>query len=353
MAEAQGITSFGDLNKVYVSIPDTSQTCDNLGLPSLPPTWSYRCRPLADYKKIDSNGWVPVNFASIIGGSPLSILPIDPINSTSSGLYYTYVPGGSWKLTAMMESEKQAKAMAKDGGPDVGIYEIGTNLNLANFQRGLAGYWKLDELSGTLADSSGNGNNGAQSGGVTYGAAGKVDKALSFDGVDDYVNSGDFTSLTGAITVSAWIYATQAPTSQGRTAVSTYRYNSGGCTQRGWNFGADWTGTYFQFRVQQSTGVCSASASDGSYFANELNEWHHMVGVFSPNNSIKLYKDGVLIVNNSTTLSGIDYQAGDILRIGRRSAESQSYFAGLIDEVRIYNRALSAAEISAIYNATK
>ena len=78
-----------------------------------------------------------------------------------------------------------------------------------------------------------------------------------------------------------------------------------------------------------------------------------MVGVFSPNNSIKLYKDGVIIANSSTAISGIAYQTGDLLKIGRRSAENQSYFAGLIDDVRIYNRALSDAEIKAIYEATK
>ena len=84
-----------------------------------------------------------------------------------------------------------------------------------------------------------------------------------------------------------------------------------------------------------------------------MNEWHHIVGVFSPNNFIKLYKDGVITANTFTTLSCIAYQTGDLLKIGRRSAENQSYFAGLIDDVRIYNRALSDAEIKAIYDATK
>jgi hypothetical protein len=171
--------------------------------------------------------------------------------------------------------------------------------------------------------------------------------------VDDYVYSNDFSFLTGAFTVSAWVYATQAPLTEGRTVVSTYRYNGGGCNIRGWNFGAVWTYNEFRFQVHQGGGSCWSYASDVSYFSNELNKWHLMVGVFSPNQFVKLYKDGILIANNPTTLYGVDYSLGERLTIGRRSAESQSFFAGLIDEVRIYNRALSDSEIKALYEATK
>jgi len=218
IAEVQGIASFGSLTAVYVSIPDTSPVCANLGLPALPAGWSYGCKPQADYKKINGDGWVPVNFASILGGSPLSVLPVDPVNSTSSGLYYAYAAGGSWKLTALMESEKQAKVMAKDGGPDVGIYETGSNLNLANFQRGLAGYWKMDGgVSGAIAnnqtaglgDSSGNNNNGTAGNlngtGMAW-AAGKASGAVNFDGTDDYVNAGNGASLNLiSFTAEAWV----------------------------------------------------------------------------------------------------------------------------------------------------
>jgi hypothetical protein len=114
--------------------------------------------------------------------APFGALPVDPINTTSSGEYYTYVAGGSWKLTALFESEKYAGNMNKDGGPDVGIYEVGTDLNLANFARGLVGYWKFDEGSGTTAnDSSGYGNNGTLYNSPTW-TTGKVGGALSFNG---------------------------------------------------------------------------------------------------------------------------------------------------------------------------
>ena len=186
-----GNTSLGLTNKVYVSIPDSSLTCDNLGLPSLPTNWEYRCSNSDNYRKVDSNGWIPVNFTSVSWGSPLPILPIDPVNSTSSGQYYTYVVGGSYKLTALFESEKYTERAAKDGGVDLAEYEIGTNLSLAPFTHGLVGYWKFDEGSGTTAsDSSGYGNTGTLSTGASAPGwtTGKVGGALSFDGVDDYVD---------------------------------------------------------------------------------------------------------------------------------------------------------------------
>ncbi|MDP3947341.1 MAG: type II secretion system protein [bacterium] len=129
--ETMGGSSFGSASTVYVSIPDTSATCSSLGLPSLPSGWAYSCKTTALYRKVDGTGWIPVNFTSVPGGSNLSVLPIDPINATTTGLYYTYVTGGSWKLTAVSESQKYVATASKDGGTSGVAFEIGTNLALA------------------------------------------------------------------------------------------------------------------------------------------------------------------------------------------------------------------------------
>ena len=216
----------------------------------MPFGWSYSCKAQADYRKVDGAGWVPVNFTQISQGSPLPVLLIDPVNTISSSQYYTYVPGGSWELTASLESNKYKgidNLTGKDGGTSFNSYEIGSNLKLtpsqveegANRDPSLVGYWTFDEGTGaTSTDASGKGNNGTLVNGPAW-TTGKVNNALSFNGTNNYVNSGDFTSLTGAITVSTWIYATQPPASEGRTAVSIYRFGGGGCSQRGWNFGAE------------------------------------------------------------------------------------------------------------------
>ena len=240
----------GASSTVYVSIPDSSPTCANLGLPSLPFGWSYSCKTSANYRKVDSFGWIPVNFTLLSQGSPLSILPIDPLNTNSSGQYYTYVPGGSWELTAYLESDKYkgvGNLTGKDGGTSFNSYEIGNDLKLtpsqveegANRDPSLVGYWTFDEGTGaTSTDASGKGNNGSLVNGPAW-TTGKINNALSFNGTNNYVNSGDFTSLTGAITVSTWIYATQPPASEGRTVVSIFRNGGGGCSMRGWNFGQE------------------------------------------------------------------------------------------------------------------
>ena len=121
-------SSFGATSTVYISIPDTSVTCANLTLPGLPPGWSYACVTEANIHKVNGTGWVPIDFVSIPGGSPIPNLPVDPINSDTENLYYAYVAGGSWTLSSLLQSERELQgAAAKDGGTDPGRYEIGSD----------------------------------------------------------------------------------------------------------------------------------------------------------------------------------------------------------------------------------
>lgn len=93
-ADTGGAGFMGSSSVVYVSIPDTSPTCANLGLPTLPPGWSYACASTSTYRNTNGTGWIPINFNQMSFNSPFSSLPVDPINTTSSGNYYTYVTGG-------------------------------------------------------------------------------------------------------------------------------------------------------------------------------------------------------------------------------------------------------------------
>ncbi len=123
--------SMGTPTVVYVSIPDISSTCANLGLPTLPTGWQYNCVTTANLRKTDGTGWIPVNFQKISSNSPISQLPIDPINTTTSLNYYTYMSGGSWKLTAVsLESQKYIVQGNTDGGTAPASFEMGNNMNL-------------------------------------------------------------------------------------------------------------------------------------------------------------------------------------------------------------------------------
>ncbi|MBP6855895.1 MAG: type II secretion system protein, partial [Candidatus Pacebacteria bacterium] len=136
--EAQGATSFGDSNVIYVSIPDTSETCNNLGFDTVD-GWTYHCVTPSNLTNIDGTGWVPVNFNSS-GIAPISKLPIDPVNNTSTGLYYTYV-AGSYELTALLESVKyQQRIAAMDGGDSPVIYERGSHIGVTPRIVGPSGY---------------------------------------------------------------------------------------------------------------------------------------------------------------------------------------------------------------------
>ncbi len=126
----------GTASTTYVSLPDSSSTCGSWSLPILPSGWSYHCVPAASSTKVDGTGWIPVNLTLISSGSPLSKLPIDPINSSSTGLYYTYTTsGGKYELTASMESQRYGyggsnDVVSTDGGLDDSTYEVGSSLSL-------------------------------------------------------------------------------------------------------------------------------------------------------------------------------------------------------------------------------
>jgi len=266
--------------------------------------------------------------------------------------------GGSWELTAKIESSKYKRGgeVDKDGGKSSLVYEIGSDLNLlpaevlgrgstyeelTTQESALVGYWKFDEGSGTTAnDSSGYGNNGTLYNGPTW-TSGKVGGALSFDGVNDYVDCGNGASLNNisAITIEAWIYQKSIST------LST-AYNQAIVNKLDWgnNMG-------YEFSLIATSNYPRIYSGNRSAFypvANPLNVWVHYVVTIDANGNYVFYKNGVNVQAGSGLGLNISLTNSSLL-IGKES----TYFDGLIDEVRIYNRALSAAEIKALYDATK
>ena len=133
----QGASGMGTSSVIYMSVPDASSTCGDLGLSSVPAGYAWNCSPSANYRSTNGTGWIPVNFSSISSGAPFGSLPVDPVNGTSSALYYTYeVAGGKYELTATMESQKyqsggSGDVESTDGGQFSNLYEKGTSLALA------------------------------------------------------------------------------------------------------------------------------------------------------------------------------------------------------------------------------
>jgi hypothetical protein len=108
-----------------------------------------------------------VNFQEISFGTPISSLPIDPVNTTSSRNYYTYVTGGSWALAGKIESQKYLPDAAKTNASnsygaglvyDPGFYVTGNNTSLSPFMGALVGHWPFDGgTSGSVANNQTSG----------------------------------------------------------------------------------------------------------------------------------------------------------------------------------------------------
>lgn len=215
--------TLGTASTTYLSIADPSATstagdqCQGLNLASLPSSTPYQCSASSSFRGTSGTGWLPVSLKSISAGSPIGSLPVDPVNQTSSGFFYTYSSNGSqYEATALMESQRYKAPLATS--PPLTLYPnvdaVGSNLALSNLYSasGLVGYWNFDEGSGSSTlDQSGNGNTGnwsGASGGTnnTHYVGGKVGSwAGTFNGNNNYINVGSLNNLAGnSETISFW-----------------------------------------------------------------------------------------------------------------------------------------------------
>ena len=216
----------------------------------------------------------------------------------------------------------------------------------------LAGYWKLDETSGTsTVDSSGGGNTGTHQNtptissnvpSVSYTNA----RSLSFDRASsEYVTAGAVrTEGNAAFTYSVWINTTDS-TNDYRTILSEGRSSNDAPTfhlQMPSDGDTDCTTddsfkVFFRDNAATSTQMCSSLAyNDGA--------WHHIALVQYASNSREMFVDGTSVATNTATISTTTF---DQVGIGAlRLTTPSQYFNGNIDDVRIYSRALSRPEIS-------
>jgi type II secretory pathway pseudopilin PulG len=338
--------SLGTANKVYVSVPDTSSTCVNLSLPTLPSGYTYGCAPTSTLRNVDGTGWLPVNFSSMPSGSPLPGLPIDSINSTSTGLYYTYVMGTSgYELTAFPESSKYkmgggSDIASTDGGQYTELIEKGNNLSLQPVTRdpSLVGYWPFNEGSGATAyDASGKGNDLTWGGGSSYatGKVGSYSANLTGSNSASKATPNSALTLTGSFSISHWFNTATAPASgwQGMVFKYTGAYPAS-------------VATYSNNSTGAVAGIINLANQTPSYTPT-FGTWYYLTYVRDANAlQHRLYINGQLIGQSASVQpaagTGAIYIAGQNIS-----------YQGKIDEVRIYNRALSAAEVQAIYSATQ
>lgn len=193
----------------------------------------------------------------------------------------------------------------------------------------IKGYWKLD---GNSTDATGV-NNGSDVG-MAY-ASGKYNQAGLFNGTTSRVSCGTNSSLniTGDITVSAWIY----PTSTGEGGYGVIFTKTTG--------GSDG----YEFDMTVGTGLLfSARGGNTGTTANSsvtLNTWQHVAAVRS-GTALTFYVNGAS-VSSSSGIPTINTSVSGTAYIGNQQTQGAT-FAGYLDEVAVFSKALSAEEIRSL-----
>lgn len=220
------------------------------------------------------------------------------------------------------------------------------------FTNGLVAYYPFN---GNANDASGNGNNG-----TVFGAALGIDRfgnsnsAYSFNGVSSYIEAPSNPTLlfSNQLTISAWIQMVSYPGSQ-FSIVS--KINKDGWTG-GFDFvmfkdllGTGGDAITLEGDFSQGTDSGGGHPSGWGYAAvNRTTSWQHVVCVCS-NGLQSLWVDGAVKPFAYNTAFGNIGQSSIPLRIGRRQSPNNNWFSGSIDDIRIYNRALSSNEISQVF----
>ncbi len=205
---------------------------------------------------------------------------------------------------------------------------------------------KYDEGSGSSAiDSSGNSNTGSLVNSPSY-VAGKIGLyALSLNGINQLVTVPHSSSLniagTGSVTMCAWIYPTANPPAY--AGIMAKRDDS---ISPPYIYGINYNSSAsFQVYTSGPSGIV------GFAYQPTLNTWVHIVGVIDSFGATKLYLNGSLFSSGGSG-GGVTQSAANFC-VGNSFASSGEFFPGTIDDVRVYNRALTATDIAALYAFTE
>ncbi len=219
----------------------------------------------------------------------------------------------------------------------------------------LVAYYPFD---GDTKDHSWNGNDGTNHG-ATF-VSGVSGNALKLDGKDDYISTNYTQNSVTAYTIEVWVKTTDSGNK--KTFVQDRGSGAGksltlGMGQSGGGFGSSGQVFYILESNYIDTGVHSIQTIND-------NNWHHVVGVWSASpeteidpSQFKIYIDGVQVTTTSGNYDSSSHPKSPLTGLGgtkiARHDAWNTNFNGIIDEVKIYNYALTASEIKANYNKIK
>ena len=273
---------------------------------------------------------------------------VTSIQSTSSALTFGG-DGGTYDYAGLMDegrlynralSAAEIKALYDAGADDKTNSSISQPQGTGRLDSGLAGYWALDNGSGTSAtDSSTNGNTGTLTNGPTW-TTGQIGGAVDFDGNNDYITvpDNDLYDVGTTATYSAWVN----PAAIG-SGMYIFEKTQAGAEDKSLYVTSAGKAGFYLYNVSDwhDAGIESATTLSAG-------TWYHIVGTYDGVRA-RLYVNGVL--ENSRAVTGNVADSIGAFVIGSRNGVS-NFFSGSIDEMRFYNRPLSADEVSQLYRLT-
>ncbi|HUD20551.1 MAG TPA: LamG-like jellyroll fold domain-containing protein [Candidatus Saccharimonadales bacterium] len=268
---------------------------------------------------------------------------------------YNLTVGGSWSNTSgVFNARAGVVKLINSSTSTKNIRTNGSSFNNLEQDNGLAGYLKLDEGTGTTAnDVSASGNTGTIAGTTPtwtnsvksndyYGGSGSDPYGLNFNGIDNYINVAENANLPifSQVNYSIGMWVKGA---SGQTDDRIFSEGSSTSVNPLFNIGTNSSGGHADILIRDDNSVIrlNHTLSTGIVFDGT---WHHLVWTDS-SGTAKLYIDGGLDATNfnytrsSTTLNRTSI--GAVLR-----STASAFFTGSIDDVRMYNRVLSASEVA-------
>ena len=226
-----------------------------------------------------------------------------------------------------------------------------------SLNEGLIGYWDFEEGVGqTINDKSGKGNDGFVGWDATEGendpifvpghdSSGPNGTGLGFDGANDYVylGDGDGLNVTTGFSAGAWVQPISARYDNEIIARVKGTPNQG--------FGLYYgSGSYYLYLTTENTAWTGVYSTEN---AVTLGSWQHIFVTYDNINTAKVYIDGVLVVTNTTTWSGKILNGSSADAFIGMSGWGNGVGEKMIDEVRLYDRAITDDEVRLLYNQKK
>ena len=271
---------------------------------------------------------------------------------------------GIFTLGAVFDNQKRTDGIIDDVRFYNRALETGEIVGLYNWGRGPINWWKLDEGQGYYSTSSGLlATTGTISPSISvppsvglsgWQQAGKFGKALALNGTNNYVDFGDltYTKNVGTMSASLWVRPNALGTSQCFLCKWNDTAGAGSRTFALETDSSDSTAIKLEFSTDGNTGIASAVTGTGKLGNNK---WTHVAFSYDSSQTtnatiLKLYVNGVLqtltftgTIPNLTQSNTVKVRAGS-------SSDGARFFPGMIDEIKFYTGALSAAEILVDYN---